>query len=350
MIHRLSLFVCTVFLPFLFSHAQSTKDLFLEQMINNRIQAYPFSPSNLFRLAVYTELKGKYNDVGEELRLSFGSYATISFYPTHCLLKKGSSAFHLTQGASKSSMSAAMDKVLDEIFEQIMLMSNGNKLPQQIAFVDKWLCQKNIEPFHKIFSRYLLLTFGKFDSKTMQYTFHSKDIPESYTHLGISGGKKTKRKNYALKLVLDTVALRGYYLQTGGSVFVNDVKRDVMYATGEDFHYNNVTAYKLFIQQLFTSSIHHIADFSSSKNHMSEVSFLNKASNSQASSSKGPYELGKNIVDLLKAEDISITDPTILEHLLYRPFFPEIYKNLDKKEQQFVDQYRQNFSRNSSKK
>lgn len=340
MIHRLSLLVCFGICSVLLSHAQPTKDLFLEQIINDRLTAYPFSSSNLFRLAIYTELKGKYYAANEELRLSFGEAASISFYPSHCLLKKGSSAFHLSEGAPKSSMSAAMDIALDEIFEQIMLMTNSNRLPQHIAFVDKWLSKKNIEPFHKIFSRYLLLAFGQYNPRTMQVSFHSRDIPASYAHGGLRGNSGDKIDDHPLKLVLDTVALRGYYLKTGGNVFVNDVDRDILYATGEDFHYNNITAYKLFIQHLFTTSIHHIAEFTRRRKSRKIDVAIVKADKTVSSSSDHPYQLGSTIIGLLKAQDISITDPSILKHLLYRPFFPDIYKSLDKEQRKIVDRYR----------
>ena len=335
MIQRI--FIAYIFILYaLPTHAQPKSEFFAENLINRHISGYAFNPNNLFRLALYAELKGKYIAESKELKLNFGSYATISFYPTHCLLKKGTSAFHLQKDIPSSSVVEAMDVILDEIFEQIMLMSNGNANLAHASFVDFYLRKKNIEPFHKLFTRYLLLNYGKYDPITESVVFYSEDLPK----LPSNGEEiQFKKYKYPLKIVLSNEALNGYYLKTGGKVYVEDAKKNIWYATGEDYQYNNVTAYKLFIQHLFTQSIQHIAEFSQRRVQAMDLSLVMKQKPTQQNWGSST-QLGSTIIGILKSQDIPITDPEILKYLVYRPFFKDIYRQLSQREKTKVDQFK----------
>ncbi|RMG22984.1 MAG: hypothetical protein D6730_15460 [Bacteroidetes bacterium] len=66
-------------------------------------------------------------------------------------------------------------------------------------------------------------------------------------------------------------------------------------------------------------------------------------SSTSASSRIKPLYDDKNwipmMLNMLREKRIRITDPAVLQHLIYKPFFPEIYEHLSPEERSEVDRY-----------
>ena len=67
-----------------------------------------------------------------------------------------------------------------------------------------------------------------------------------------------KRHVTPLKIKLNEEVIRGYYINSGGTVYIENVDRDVYFATGEQYDYN-VSAFKLFVQKVFVQTIQYIS-------------------------------------------------------------------------------------------
>lgn len=244
------------------SFARPVSDNFpLEQLIEDYIGPYEFSAENKFRLAVYTELKGQYIDEYQSLMLEFGTLAKLTFYRNNCLLRTANNrVYHLDQRRVSERSLDIMDQALNEIFDQILLMGNHNADPTLVAFVDEALAKKNIEPFQKMYLRHVLIRYGYYDKKYDRVIFHSDWLPEqTYAYRGPKDISIVDRPVEPLKLKLDGGVIRGYYLNSGGTVYVEDVDRVVSYASGEETSdAYNVHAFKLFAMRLFTQTTQYI--------------------------------------------------------------------------------------------
>ncbi|MEM6805635.1 MAG: hypothetical protein AAF696_29830, partial [Bacteroidota bacterium] len=224
----------------------------LESLINERLQDYPLSTDNRFRLASYCELKGQFEHKNDALIIDFGAYGNISFYHNNFILKTDhSGVFHMDRGKNSSSQVQAMNESLAAIFDRIMLLSNHKRENEIIDFVDEHLSRKNLEPFYKIFVRHILVKYGRYNSSLKQVEFKTEWLPDQFYSYKEPGDQQLIRKTISpLRIKLDEKILRGYYIKAGGTVYIENVKRDVPYASGEDYG-PNVTAFKVFAQKLF---------------------------------------------------------------------------------------------------
>ena len=351
----------------------------LEHLINNYIATYNLSQANLLRLSAYAELKGFYASSTQSLELDFGKLGNITFYADNCLLKTpGGKVFYLNKGKNKRSQQETFEQEVNNIFERISLLSNQNADPRFVAFIDRHLARKNIEPFEKVYTRHILLKYGKYQPKARAVEFRTEWLPKDQFHASGSEEEALIRQhNTPLKLVLDSTNLRGYYIQTGGYVYVENVKRKVAYASGEQYSYN-VSAFKLFVQKLFVQTTQYVVQQAAAERRQTPlVSAQQKKgklkkllhttinehpqSNSSKTSSDGmvaksynnndsPLEnlYGKytwipTMMGRLKAHNIEITDPDILHFLIDQPYFPRIYQFLSKAEKAKVDRYKEKY-------
>ena len=193
------------------------------------------------------------------MTLEFGSIASLAFYERNCLLRTADNrVYHLDQSQNSTAQIYAMNSTLANIFERIILLSNHNSEQKLIQFVDKHLSRKNIEPFQKIFLRHILVRYGQFDEENNRIEFHTEWLPEKeFTYKGPNDERLIRKPIDPLLIKLDVSILRGYYLRSGGTVYVEDVRRDVNYATGEQYD-PNVTAFKVFVQKLFVQTTQYI--------------------------------------------------------------------------------------------
>lgn len=185
--------------------------------------------------------------------------------------------------------------------------------------------------------------------------------------------KLIKKYRTPLMIRLDDNFLRGYYIHSGGTVYVEDVNRDVKYATGEEYD-PNVSAFKVFVQKLFVQSAQFIsqneskrlAQYSrqvlvvdvtedgtvvfSHKSFLPETApstLVSHAAGSQPGLSTSGVEplyhqynwIGM-MLGVLREQNISIADPEILSFLLDKPYFSRIYQQLTPTEQVAVDRTR----------
>lgn len=240
---------------------QASHDFPLERLIEDYIGPYDLSAENRFRLAVYSELKGQYISEYQSLMLEFGSLAKLTFYRGNCLLRTADNrVYHLDQRRVSERGLAVMNRALDGIFDRILLMGNHNADPRLVAFVDDALARKNIEPFQKMYLRHVLIRYGYYDREYDRVIFHSDWLPEqNYAYRGPKDISIVERPAEPLKIKLDAGVIRGYYLNSGGTVYVEDVDRTVSYASGEETSdAYNVHAFKLFAMRLFTQTTQYI--------------------------------------------------------------------------------------------
>lgn len=342
----------------------------LEYLINQYMESYDFSPDNRFRLAAYSELKGYYDETIEGFFLPFGSLGSLSFYPNNCLLKtKGNRIFYLDPNQENSPQAQAFNAALSDVFEHIELLSNYGADEACIAFVNKWLSRKNMQPFDKVFTRHLFLKYGRYDEFRQRVEFHTDWLPTLAQTVNM--GKKrglVQQHSSPLKLLLDSINLRGYYTQIGGYVYVQDVDRKIAYATGEEYTYNG-SAFKVFIQKMLTQSAQYVVEhkavnvppaakkprqyFASTHpaiaasstrgmesptgqgaDNQSRAEVINRIKPLYDHSSWIPMMLG-----LLRSNNISITDPDIIIYFIDQPFFPKLYGMLSREEQVLIDRY-----------
>lgn len=351
----------------------------IEPLINSYLSSYAFSPDNLFKLAVYTEMKGDFEVSSRSIRLRFGDLGEISFFPNNCLFRTGSQVFSLSRRGNNSlSEVAAMNRALFLMFENISLLANNDADPALVAFVDESLARKNIEPFNKIFVRHILVNYGKYDGKRRQVEFHTDWLPEqAVAELTKQEERLVKKYRTPLMIRLDDTFLRGYYIYSGGTVYVEDVDREVKYATGEEFD-PNVTAFKVFSQKLFVQSAQYVSTNETKRlaNYERQmlvvenlddgtVAFSTKAflptetalgslaegaarRQSTKTASKSlkvkplyhEYNWIGMMLGVLREQRISIADPEILAFLVDKPYFERIYQQLTPEERTAVDRTR----------
>ncbi|MEM6345113.1 MAG: hypothetical protein AAF927_14575 [Bacteroidota bacterium] len=348
----------------------------IEPLINSYLTSYPFSADNLFKLAVYTELKGNFDPHSKSIHVDFGNLGTISFFSKNCLLKTSSNkVFHLMRDGSNGMPEiAAVNDALHNLFENIALLANHNADPNLVSFVDESLARKNIEPFNKIFVRHILINYGKYSATEKRVEFHTDWLPAESSAAILSKGEERLVKQHLtpLRIQLDDHFLRGYYIHSGGTVYVEDVNRTVKYATGEEYD-PNVSAFKVFVQKLFVQSAHFIANTESKRleskprlamfvppkggeiafSHQSFIPEIERTKASPIASRKiakpnsskvtplyHKYNWIGMMMAILREENISIADPDILIYFIDKPYFDKVYAALTPEEQKAVDKTR----------
>ncbi|MEM7655257.1 MAG: hypothetical protein AAF399_03945 [Bacteroidota bacterium] len=372
-----------------------------EAMIHRYVHPYDLSPDNRFRLAAYLELKGQLGQNRNAITLEFGSLAKLSLYQRNCLLRTADNrVYHLDQRANSERSATIMNEVISAIFDRILLLANHEAEAELISFVDQALTRKNLEPFDKVYLRHILLKYGRYDRNRQEIFFHTDWLPEQqYTYRSPGDVSPVQRPSEPMQIKLTPEVLRGYYLRSGGTVYVENVNRQVEYATGEEYSYN-VSAFKLFVQQLFTQTTHYVVreekariadlpyyqlpDFSqaapptqyvavaapsqpiapqgrsrgaapattSFHGQRGDLRNLRAASSSPASQRRqkrlaavkplySEYDWIPVMLGHLRARGISIGDPDIIQYFTDQPYFPELYKRLTFEEKTAVDRFLQ---------
>ncbi|MEL6133227.1 MAG: hypothetical protein AAFR59_07670, partial [Bacteroidota bacterium] len=342
---------------------------------------YPFSFENIFRLAAYTELKGMYDSKTNGITMDFGALGRLTVYQNNCLLRTADNrVFHLDKYNNTSAQVAAMNERISELLDHIFLLGNHNADPFLIDFVDTHLARKNIEPFDKIYLRHILIQYGKLDRENSRVEFHTDWLPEQTFAYRSSEDRSVVRKPInPMKIKLDKNILRGYFIWSGGTVYVEDVKRNIVYATGEQYNYN-VAAFKLFLQEMFAQSTQYIVREERSR---IQARYPQQEASTQSSTSAKPavYAVAEPIptaiesplpstrkppvrtrtvqansendaqslynefdwipmmLGMLRAQDINIGDPDIIRYFIDEPYFPQLYEQLNKEERRLVDSF-----------
>ena len=387
---RVSSAILCAFLIHICSNSQGlSQDKSFETLINQRLADYDLSPDNHFKLAAYTELKGKYSNSNNSLTLEFGSIASLSFYERNCLLRTADNrVYHLDQSRNSTAQVYAMNSTLANIFEKIILLSNHNSDQTLIEFVDKHLSRKNIEPFQKIFLRHILIKYGKFDEENKRVEFHTDWLPEKeFTYKGPNDERLIRKPIDPLLIKLDASILRGYYLRSGGTVYVEDVRRDVHYATGEQYD-PNVTAFKIFVQKLFVQTTQYIVRQENKRiqeyPNQPVITTIMQKGNAQPQYESDPdiwqspiglipnvqirktnaptlsfpttkptirrqpavkplydkYNWIPMMLGIMRSNNISIADKDVIEYFIDQPYFPILYEQLTAEEKKKVDRFR----------
>ncbi|MCB0838527.1 MAG: hypothetical protein KDD99_17770 [Bacteroidetes bacterium] len=371
-----------------------------EDIINDYLGAYELEPDNLFRLAAYTEMKGKYSSEYQTLTLDFGDLGQMAFYEKNVLLRTQTNrVYHMDKNRESAALSTIMNRNLSSLFEKIILLSNHDADPAQIAFVDKHLARKNIEPFDKIFLRHILIRYGKFDQANQRVVFHTDWMAEEDWSMLEKNGKTVSKPSEPIKIKLDAQIVRGYYLWSGGTVYVENVNRDVVYATGENYSYN-VAAFKLMLQKLFSQTTHfvvaaeqdrinrmpdNIGAITDLQINLEEDSYVvltpermntrgmntinpnprntNKsyirpgqqsqvtqnqsdqkdpAFNSKIRQLYSPYAWIPMMLGILRSNGVNIGDEDVIKYFINQPYFPRLYDQLTREERKKVDSFRDN--------
>jgi hypothetical protein len=374
---RKSLCFIWVALSFSLSFAQSSRESSsLEKIINRNIDAYAFTEDNKFRLCAYSELKGRYANSIQTLMLNFGSLGYFSFYQKNCLLRTDNNrVFSLNRNDFNDPGANVMNEQLDKMFEKIILLGNAGASREKILFVDRNLAKKNLEPFEKVYLRHILLKYGRYDSIRQEVTFHTNWLPQkTYQAAHKVSDELVKKHVTPLSVKLDTKIIRGYYLKSGGTVYIENVKRDVYFATGEQYDYN-VSAFKLFVQKLFVQSIQYIAKIETSRlekvaenDENSEVidevltydSPIKDPSRYVAGKQRKAYFQHQNkaetanpvqslyhhyswipmMLTIMRTHGINIGDVDVVKYFIDEPYFPRLYELLTREEKDKVDLYR----------
>ncbi|MEM7372229.1 MAG: hypothetical protein AAF587_26660 [Bacteroidota bacterium] len=395
----LSGMVCLCLRPTFF-FAQSSEPVYpYEQLIEDYISPYQLSPDNQFRLAMYAELRGRYSSEYQSLTMNFGSLATLTFYNENCLLRTANNRiYHLDRRRVSERSVGIMDQALTEIFDRILLLGNHEADPELVEFIDEALSKKNIEPFQKMYLRHVLIRYGYFDKPFKRVIFHTDWLPDqSYSYRGPTDISIVDRPIEPLKVKLDDQVIRGYYLNSGGTVYVEDVDRDVSYASGEEYGYN-IHAFKLFAQRLFTQTTQYIVgteqnrldemearmatvvrdvmapatslsepeptpllaheshgpyqDMQTTRGLSSDASFGRSRGMDQPSTRKteqtvkpklarySQYDWISLMLAQLRSRGINIGDPDIIQYFVDHPDFQHLYKLLTPKEKAKVDRNR----------
>lgn len=308
----------------------------IAEVINKHLDGYGFSSDNLLRLAVYTELKGQYQAAHRQILLDFGDIGKISFYEDNCLIRAGGATLNLNKDGNIHTDQA--NEVVGELLEKLMLFSNHQADEAHIRSVDRMLLRKNIEPFHKIFTRHVLLRYGKYQAADSSILFHTDYIkPGDDVNANLIQKHKTP-----LRLILNKDGLRGYYLRTGGEVYVNDSKQKLWYATSEATQYNNITAYKLFIQSLLTETIPYVSQEETyrqrSIRHIEDAMHAADVKISAPSRYQKDEWIGQ-MLHTLRTNGVSPTEPYILKHLSRQAYFSKVYEQMTDEEQDAADAY-----------
>ena len=354
-------------LSLIFAQAPSKKNATLEEIINKFIGPYSLTPDNQFKLAAYAELKGKFSNSTQTLMLNFGKLGYMSFFPRNCLFRTtNNGVFHLNKYEVNSPTEGNINESLTNMFEKIILLGNHGQDEEHINFVDKHLAKKNIEPFDKIFLRHILVKYGKYDPIMQQVNFHTKDIP-SQKFNNLEEEQLVKKYRTSLSIKLEKGILRGYYLEAGGTVYVEDVNRKIIYATGEEYDYN-VTAFKVFLQKLFVQSAQYIVQKEADRlESMEEKESIVTQMVTYTSSIDQPsaYAVGSArktnakkktksaiaplyheyswvgmMLAIMRSHKIDPGDPEVIKYFVHTEYFPKLYEQLTLAEKARVDDYK----------
>ncbi len=322
-----------------------------EYLINERVMEYPLSTENLFRLAVYTELKGNYLPAQDALTLEFGTLGNLRFFDNHCLLKTfDGRMFSITKGVTPTAQSEVLDASLDDLFDRMPLLNDASADPAVIAHVDDHLARKNLEPFDKLFLRHLLVHYGTYNAELDAVEFHSD-------WLNTRGGASEPGAAIStpLKIRLDQSILRGYYLQSGGTVYVENVPRTVAYATGEEYG-QNVTAFKVFMEDLLVRSVQYVVQeevrrepvaVSSRPSGKLPVGYQHQTSQKSELSTEGveslyaPQKWMNLMLGVLRARNINIGDSDVIRYFIEEDYFEQLYELMLPEEKERANQYKE---------
>lgn len=328
-----------------------------EYLINERVMDYPLRQENLFRLAVYTELKGHYLPGEDALSLEFGSLARMQFFSEHCLVKTSEGrVFSLKRGAAPSNLSATLDASLDELFDRMPLLNDGSADPTVVELVDAHLARKNLEPFDKLFLRHLLVHYGRYNADQNAIEFYSDWVTADQQN-------RVSMPGSPLKIRLDQNILRGYYLDAGGTVYVEDVPRTVAYATGEEYGHN-VTAFKVFMEKLLVRSVQYVVQEESSRSPVAAAAPARQTnvedlpfgyqqqmatgqgsaagtsvSTQEVESLYAPQKWMSLMLSMLRARDINIGDNDVIRYFADQDYFPQLYELMLPEERERADRY-----------
>lgn len=358
---------------------ESAIDLPMEQTINQILVAYQFTDDNQIRLAAYAEMKGQFDPVSDALVLDFGYLGTLTFYQENCLLKTmDHRMFFLTREENTQGQIDGINERIDEILDHIFLLGNRDADPQKVAFVDRYLAKKNLEPFYKIYIRHILIRYGKYDAANEQVEFKTDWLPDQeFAAPDPETGSLVRKPIKPMKIKLDKQVLRGYFLWSGGTVYIEDVERDVIYASGEEYTFN-VGAFKAFANKLFTQTTQYFTkqeqkrlskmsapqrqteeatgkvyavasvvqpltdSFASSRNRGKATRRLvvrKKPSNEPQLYSE--YHWIPMMLGIMRINNINVGDADVLPFLIDQPYFPNIYELMTEDERERVSKYRE---------
>ncbi|WNJ16786.1 hypothetical protein [Pontibacter sp. G13] len=330
----------------------------MEALIDRFIQPYILEQDNLFRLSAYAELKGIFSSQHQSLVLDFEGLGQLTLYDRNALLRTSDNrVFTLPKDQPRKIESVMFNDELNEIFEQINLLGKHEASEEKINFVDAGLAKKNIEPFEKIFLRYLLISYGKYDQAKQEVYFHTDWMERD--PLFLEDQVMMRMPAGPMTLQLNPTVIRGKFLQSGGNAFVEDFNSPHQYVTGETYQ-ANVAYFKVFAQQLFMQTVEYIAaDDESRRNqytmtvteqngHSSKVITSAEFSTTSSGFSEGsseiptlyhpnnwiPMMLGK-----LRSHDVSISDPEVIIYFIETPVYPEIYRHMTPKERKQADMF-----------
>jgi hypothetical protein len=309
----------------------------METFINQHVQRYAVSPTNRLRVSAYTELRGEPEGSGG-LRLNFGQLGELTFYQRNCLLRTSAGGVHhIAPGAAPSSKAEALNEALDQIFEQMLLLSNGPASQEMIAFVDEQLARKTIDPFHKIYARYLLLHHGQYDPVAQTVVVKSAWLQgHTMVRSDLHGGQQNP-----LTLRLDAYEIRGFYHRTYGEVFLHDADRAVAYATGEQSR-PNVAPFKSFLQKMM-GHLPEMMTVNQVRTQGLNLTFSTGTTTSTSAASIEPmyheYNWIPMMLGLLRERNLSFGDPEIVCYFVEQPYFDRIYAQLTVNEKHDVDAY-----------
>ncbi|MDX2248514.1 MAG: hypothetical protein SF052_17145 [Bacteroidia bacterium] len=357
-----------------------------EDVINHYLTDYHLSPDNLFRLAAYTEMKGEYSDQYKAITLDFGSLGSLAIYEKNYLLRTHpNNVYHLDREHDAGIQAEIMNQNLSGLFEKIILLSNHGADEQLVRFVDENLSRKNIEPFDKVFLRHILLRYGRYNPELRQVEFHTEWLPgNTYEYRGPEDQQTVQKPIEPMKIRLDEQIVRGYYLWSGGTVYVEDVPREVKYATGEEYTYN-VAAFKLFVQKMFVQTTQFVVDnekqrlmelenqspviaevvtkrearpmvaMAPSPSEQMRTRSLNPASaeNTNVAGYARPSSQSLNpvkplyselswipmMLGILRANGVNIGEKDLIKYFIDQPYFPKLYEQLTRDEKERVDKY-----------
>lgn len=348
----------------------------VESLINRYLRAYPFTPENTFRLGVYLEMKGQYDEAAHAMTVNFGQLATLTFYPQSCLLRAGRfGIYSLDQQGNRPVDIEAMNQALSAVFEQIFLMGNAGTNRNLVRLVDQYLIRKNLAPFDKILLRHLLTRYGRYDSIYNRVELRTEWFPEAPLRYRDQAARQAREQDFSpLYLKLDKGVVRGYFLRAGGTVYVEDVEREVLFATGE-IQTPSTQAFRTFVQQLFVQTTLYLVRAEEKRMAMLELSTRLPdrfsagelpvlADNEIAVGPRGgemlprpegyrvramadtmaqeyhPFHWVPMMLGMLRDRNVSIADPDVLPYFIDAPYFDFLYGLLTPHEQEAVDRYR----------
>lgn len=341
-------------------------DYQLENLINQSLVEFPFSHENKLRLATYAELKGHYSSEYQSLTLDFADLGSLVIYPRSCILKtRDRRLYYLNKSRNGDVHVQAFNEKINELLDRIFLFSNHNAAPEKIEFVDTFLARKNIEPYEKIFLRHLLLKYGRYDSHYQRVEFHTDWLPnQTYLHLSAKTKTVVRKPVNPLWIKLDKEILRGYFIRDNGTVFVEDVERDVFYASGEQYA-PNIAAFKSFLYKMLAQTTQFI--IGKEKKRLEEELIIEDLY-AHTASATDQYGLSRGaqlpkvkpakrqvqtslykqndwipmMLGMLRSQNINIGDADIIRYFVDEPYFRELYDQMILSERRKVDAYLKN--------